>query len=331
MKPARRNFLQLAAGAAALPPLSRVTGAQSYPSRPITMIVPFPPGGPVDTLGRIVGERIRIALGQPVIVENVSGASGSLGVGRVARAAPDGYTLGMGNWTSHVGSPAMYPIQYDIVTDFEPVALLPISPTLIIARKGLPANDLKELIAWLRAHPSQATAGTVGAGSPSHISGIYFQHETGTRLQYVPYRGGAPLTQALVAGQVDIRVGAEASQTLSYLRSGEIKAFAVLDKTRWAAAPDIPTIDEAGVRGFHLPLWNGLWVPKGTPKDLVGRLNAAIADALADAALRQRIANFGFEIPAREQQTPEALAAFHRAEIGKWWPIIKAAGTKPSQ
>jgi len=302
--------------------------AQTYPSRPITMIVPFPPGGPVDTIGRIMAERMRASFGQPVIIENVPGASGSIGVARAARASPDGHTISMGNWSSHVGSPAIYPIAYDIVKDFEPVALLPIAPTLIVAKKALPANDVKELVAWLKANADKATAGTIGVGSPSHVSGIYFQNETGTRFQFVPYRGGAPLTQALVAGQIDMRVGAEASQTLSYLRSGEIKAFAVLAKTRWPAAPDIPTIDEAGVRGLHISLWNGLWAPKATPKDIIAKLNGAIVDALADPTLRARMAAIGFEIPAREQQTPAALAAFHQAEIDKWWPIIKAANIK---
>jgi tripartite-type tricarboxylate transporter receptor subunit TctC len=312
-----------------------VTGAaaqtnapSAYPSRPITMIVPFPPGGPVDTIGRIVGERMRVSFGQTVIVENVPGASGSIGVGRAARAAPDGYTLCMGNWSSHVGSPATYPIGYDIVKDLEPVALLPTAPTLIVGKKALAATNLGELIVWLKANPDKATAGTIGIGSPSHVSGIYFQNETGTRFQFVPYRGGSPLTQALVAGQIDMRVGAEASQTLSYLRSGDIKAFAVLAKTRWASAPDIPTIDEAGVRGLHISLWNGLWVPKDTPPDIIARLNAVIVEALADATVRERIANIGFEVPAPEQLTPAALGAFHRAEIAKWWPIMKAANIK---
>jgi tripartite-type tricarboxylate transporter receptor subunit TctC len=324
--PHRRQFVRLGASAAVLLALPRVARAQAYPSRPITVIVPFPPGGPVDTIGRIIGESIRVALGQSVIIENAPGASGSLGTARVGRAAPDGYTLGMGNWSSHVGAPAIFPVQFDIVKDFEPIALLPGAPTLIVGRKDLPANNLRELIAWLKANP--ATAGTVGAGSASHISGIYFQNETGTRLQYVPYRGGGPLTQALVGGQIDIRVGAEASQTLSYLRSGEIKAFAVLDKNRWAGAPDIPTVDEAGVRGLHLSVWNGLWAPKATPREITAKLNAAIADALADDAVRQRVTKIGFDIPAREMRTPEALAAFHRAEIDKWWPIIKSANIK---
>jgi tripartite-type tricarboxylate transporter receptor subunit TctC len=324
----RRQFLHLGSSAAALLAFPRIARAQAYPSRPITIIVPFPPGGPVDTIGRIFGEHIRIALGQSVIIENVPGASGSLGTARVARATPDGYTLGMGNWSSHVGSPAIYPVQFDIARDFEPIALLPGAPTLIVGRKGLPASDLRELIAWLKANPGGATAGTVGAGSASHISGIHFQNETGTRLQYVPYRGGGPLMQALVGGQIDIRVGAEASQTLGYLRSGEIKAFAVLDKARWAAAPDIPTADEAGVPGLHMTVWNGLWAPKATPRDITAKVNAAIANALGDTAVRQRVTEVGFDVPEREMRTPEALAAFHRAEIDKWWPIIKAANIK---
>jgi tripartite-type tricarboxylate transporter receptor subunit TctC len=318
----------VAVACAATVALAAGAAAQSYPSRPITMLVPFPPGGPVDTIGRIIGERMRGAFGQTVIIENVPGASGSIGVARVARAAPDGYTLGMGNWSSHVGSPAIYRVTYDIVKDFEPVALLPIAPTLIVGKKALPANDLRELIAWLKANPDTATAGTIGLGSASHVSGVYFQNETGTRLQFVPYRGGAPLTQALVAGQVDIRLGAEASQVLAYLRNGEIKAFAVLAKTRWAAAPDIPTIDEAGVRGLHISLWNGLWVPKATPRDIIDKLNGAVVEALADLTVRKRIADIGFEIPAPEQLTPEALRTFHQAEIDKWWPIMKAANIK---
>lgn len=299
-----------------------------FPQRPITLIVPFPAGGPVDTLARILSEKLRASLGQPVIVENVSGAGGSLGVGRVARAAPDGTTLVLGNWTSSVGAPAIYPVGYDIIDDFAPVGLLAFSRLVIIARKNLPADDVQTLIRWLKADPGRATAGTIGVGSPSQVGGLHFQTLTGTRFQLVPYRGAAPALQDLVAGQIDLRFGAEASQTLPYLRAGTIKALAVMDRTRWPAAPDIPTIDEAGVPGLHLSYWQALWAPKATPPAILARLNGAVVDALADPALRQRLSELGQDVPAREQQTPDALAAFHKGEIARWWPIIKAAGLK---
>ena len=265
---------------------------------------------------------------RPIIIENVGGASGGIGVTRVVRSTPDGYTLSMGNWTSHVGGPAIYPVQFDILKDLEPVAMLPSAPTIIVARQNMPANDLKELVAWLKANPDKATAATVGAGSPGHVSGLYFQSQTGTRMQFVPYRGGGPANQDLLGGQVDMRIGAEASQMLPHVRAGRVKAYAIMAKTRWPVAPDIPTIDEAGVPGVHISVWTGLWAPKGTPKDVVTRLNAAMVEVLADEAVRKRIAEIGSEIPARDQQTPEALAAFHKAETDKWWPIIKAANIK---
>ena len=302
--------------------------AQVYPSRPIAVVVPFPPGGQVDSVARLLLDRMRVALGQPLIVENAGGASGTIGTGRAVRAAPDGYTLGMGNWTSHVGGPAMYAPAYDILKDLEPVSLLLVAPTVIVGRQGLPPNTLQELIAWLKANPDKATAATVGAGSPGHISGIHFQNVTGTRIQFVPYRGGGPANQDLVGGQVDLRIGAEASQMLPYIRSGHTKAYAILAKTRWPVAPDVPTADEAGVPGIHISLWTGLWAPKGTPKDIIAKLNAAVGQTLADPAVRQRVVDVGFEIPAREQLTPEALAAFHKAETEKWWPIIRAANIK---
>jgi tripartite-type tricarboxylate transporter receptor subunit TctC len=302
--------------------------AQVYPSRPITIIVPFPAGGPVDMLARILSEPMRSSLGQPMIVENVSGAGGSLGIGRLARAAPDGYTLGIGNWTSSVGAPAIYPLAYDILQDFEPVALLAISQLMVVGSKAFPPNDLRELIAWLKANPGKASAGTIGVGSPSHVGGLYFQSLTGTRFQFVPYRGAAPALQDLVAGQIDLRFGAEASQTLPYLRSGTIKPFAVMGRTRWPAAADVPTIDEAGLPGLYLSFWQAFWLPKRTPRDIVARLNAAVLAALADPAVRQRLTDLGQEIPPPDQQSPEALAAFHKAEIDKWWPIIRQAGIK---
>jgi tripartite-type tricarboxylate transporter receptor subunit TctC len=324
----RRRFLRLAAGAAALPALPRYAQAQDYPARPITLIVPFPAGGPTDTIARIFGERLRQALGQSVIIENVGGAGATIGVARVIRAAPDGYTLSAGNSTSHVGGPAIYPFQYDILADLESVALLSISPTLLIARRDLPANTVQELIAWLQANPDRATAGTSGAGSSGHLASILFQRQTGTRFQIVPYRGAAPAMQDLVSGQIDLRFASEGSQSLPYLRDGQIKALAMLGPTRWPPTPDIPTIDEQGLPGIHLALWNGLWAPKGTPRDIVLKLNGAIRAALSDAAVRQRIIDLGQIMPTPEQQTPEGLAAYHKAEIEKWWPIIKAANIK---
>ena len=303
-------------------------GAQTYPSRTVTIIVPYSAGGPTDTLARILAEAMRRSLGQPVIIENVAGAGSTIGVGRVAHAAPDGYTIVIGTWTSHVGAPATYPVAFDIVADFAPVALLPISPTMIIGKKTLAAGTVQELIAWLRANPDKALAGTVGAGSPSHVVGIFFQQRTGTRFQFVPYKGGGPAMQDLVAGHIDLRMGAEASQTLPFLKSGAIKAFAILGPHRWPAAPDIPTVDEAGLPGLHLSFWNAMWVPKGTPAAVVARLNAAVVEALADDAVKARLTGLGMEIPPPADLTPQALAAFHKAEIEKWWPIIKSAGIK---
>jgi tripartite-type tricarboxylate transporter receptor subunit TctC len=312
----------LAAGTAA---------AETYPSRTITIIVPYSAGGPTDTLARILADAMRRSLDQPVIVENVAGAGSTIGVGRVAHAAPDGYTIVIGTWTSHVGAPAIYPVQFDIRADFAPVSLLPIAPTMIIGRKTLAANTLQDLIGWLRANHDRALAGTVGAGSPSHVVGIFFQQRTGTRFQFVPYKGGGPAMQDLVAGHIDMRMGSEASQTLPFLRSGTIKAFAILGQHRWPAAPEIPTVDEAGLPGLYLPFWNGMWVPKGTPDAVVVRLNAAVVAALADDAVRGRLTALGMEIPPRDELTPQALRAFHKAEIEKWWPIIRSAGIKIDQ
>lgn len=326
---ATRTAALLAAALAAFSGPATQALAQAYPSRPISIVVPFPPGGQVDTLARILLEKMRTSLGQPIIIENIGGASGSIGTARVARAAPDGYTLSMGNWTSHVGGPAIFPVQFDILKDLEPVALLPSAPTVIVGRSTLPAGNLRELIDWIKANPNKATAATVGAGSPGHVSGIYFQNQTGTSIQFVPYRGGGPANQDLLAGQVDMRIGAEASQMLPHVRGGKAKAYAVMAKTRWSVAPDIPTIDEAGVPGVHISVWTGLWAPKGTPRAIVERLNVTMTEALADETVRKRIAEIGSEIPGRDQQSPEALAAFHKAETDKWWAIIKAAGIKP--
>jgi tripartite-type tricarboxylate transporter receptor subunit TctC len=298
--------------------------AEDYPSHPITMIVPFAAGGPTDTLGRILSERMRQSLGQTIIIENVTGAGSTIGVGRAVQAAPDGYTLSIGNWTSHVGSGALYPIQYDLLEDFEPVSLLTFAPMIIVGKNDLPARDAKELIAWLKANPDKASAATVGAGSAAHVCGLYFQEKISTRLLFVPYRGGAPAMQDLVGGQIDLMC-AEASQTLTYVRSGKMKALAVMTKTRWPALPDVPTTDEIGTPGMYISFWHGLWVPKGTPKDVIARLNWAVVDTLADPTVRQRLTDLGQVLATPDQQTPEALAAYHKAEIEKWWPIIKAA------
>jgi tripartite-type tricarboxylate transporter receptor subunit TctC len=302
--------------------------AQDYPARAITIVVPFPPGGPTDTVARVVGERMKSSLGQPVIVENVSGASGSIGAARVARAAPDGYTLVVGQWSSHVGAGAMSNLPYDQLNDFAPVALLTSSPLWIIARKDVPANDLKELIAWAKANPGKVTAGTVGIGSGTHLCLIYFQNLTGTSFQVVPYRGGPPMMQDIVAGQVDLSCP-EASQNLPLYRSDRIKVFAVMGQQRWSAAPDVPTTEEAGVPGLHFPFWNAMWAPKGTPAPVIDRLNAAVREAFDDPAVRKRFTDLGYDIPAPDHLAPAALGRHHKAEIDKWLPIIKAANITP--
>jgi tripartite-type tricarboxylate transporter receptor subunit TctC len=325
--PHRRQFLQLAAGAAALPALSRLARAQAYPSRPITMVVPFPPGGPLDTVARITAEAMRVSLGQPVIIENVAGAAGSLGVGRVARAAGDGYTLSAGFVGTHVFNGATYTLQYDLLEDFEPISLIASNSWLIVAKKGMPANDLKDFIGWLKANPDKASQGTIGAGSPHHVAGIFFQKETGTRFQFVPYRGAAPAMQALVAGQIDMIIDSP-TIAMPQVRAGNIKGYAVAAKSRLATAPDIPTVDEAGLPGFYVSSWSGLWAPKGTSKEVVAKLSTAVANGLADEAVRSRFTDIGMQVFPREQRTPEALRAHQKAEIDKWWPIIKEAGLK---
>jgi tripartite-type tricarboxylate transporter receptor subunit TctC len=329
MKLPRRNFLHLAAGAAALPALSRIARAQAYPTRLITVIVPFPPGGMgTDAVARVLIEPMKVSLGQALIIENVPGASGSIGVARAARAAPDGYTISIGNWASHVGAGAANPVQYDVLRDLEPVSRIAESPMMIVAKQGFPARNFAELVTWLKANPDKATAGTVGPGSGSHLCGVYFQNTVGTRLQFVPYRGGGLAIQDLVTGQIDLMCD-QAANAWPHVRNGSINAYAMMAKARWFAAPDIPTVDELGFPGIYHSLWTGLWVPKGTSNGVITRLNDAVRASLADPAVRQRFTDLGQEIAPQDQQTPGALAAFHKAEIEKWWPIIKAANIKP--
>src|SRR5262245_10542892 len=304
-----------------------VAAAEDYPSRPITIVVPFPAGGPTDTLARILGDRMKDSLGQSLIVENVTGAGATIGVGRAIQSPPDGYTLILGNWTSHVGAPALYPVQWNILTDLEPVARLSVSSLMIVGKTALPANNAKELIAWLKDNPDKASAASVGAGSGAHVCGLYFQEKTGTRFQFVPYRGGAPAMQDLVSGQIDLMC-AEASQTLAHVRAGKMKAFAVMSKTRFPALPDVPTMEEVGISGAEISFWHGLWAPKGTPKPIIAKLNEAVVAAFADPHVRKRITDLGQSIPPLPELTPEALAAHHKAEVEKWWPVIKSANIK---
>jgi tripartite-type tricarboxylate transporter receptor subunit TctC len=297
--------------------------AQSFPSRPITMIVPFAAGGPTDVIARVIGERMGQSLGQPVVIENVTGAGGTIAAGRVARAAPDGYTLDLATWSTHVVTPVLYQLQYDVFRDFEPVAWLTQTPLLLVSRKDIPANDLKELVAWLKSNAVLLGS----AGGTDQVAGYLLQQQTGAKIQVVPYRGLAPAMQDLLAGRIDLLFD-QPSDAMPQIRSGTIKGYAVTASTRAAVAPDIPTVDEAGLPGLHISPWHSLWLPKGTPPAVIAKLNAAALDALADAAVRKRLGDVGQDIVPREQQTPEALAAYYKSETDKWWPIIKAAGIK---
>jgi tripartite-type tricarboxylate transporter receptor subunit TctC len=327
MKCPRRKLLHLAAGAVALPAVSRTAWAQAYPSRPITIVVGAAAGGPTDTIARIITERMRVPLGQTIVIENNGAAAGSIAHGRIARATPDGYTLSLGHWGTHVVNAAVYTLQYDVLKDFEPVALISVSPYFIVGKRDLPANDLKDLVAWLKASGDKATQGTSGAGSPGHIGGVSLQSMLGTRWLFVPYRGANPVMQALLAGDFDWTFTTP-DQGLPQIRAGRIKPYAITAKSRMALAPDIPTTDEAGLPGFHLSYWHGLWAPRGTPKAIIETLNAAVVAALAEPAVRQRLGDIGQEIFPREQQRPESLGALQKAEIAKWWPIIKEANIK---
>jgi tripartite-type tricarboxylate transporter receptor subunit TctC len=301
--------------------------AQNFPSRPITIIVPFSAGGPSDAMARILAERMKVTLGEAVLVENVTGAGGSVGVGRAVRSPPDGYTISFGHLGTHVANGAIYKLGYDLVTDLEPVALLPSNPMIIVSKNAVPAKSLKEFLGWLKAQATPPTAGTAGAGSGSHIAGLYFESVTGIKLQYVPYRGTGPAMNDLVAGQIDLIVD-QTSNSIGQVRAGTIRAYAITDSKRVESASDIPTVDEAGLPGFHMTLWSGLWVPKDTPKGIVAKLNAATVDALNDPAIRRQLENLGLQMPPKDKLTPEALGAWQKAEIAKWWPMIKAANVK---
>jgi tripartite-type tricarboxylate transporter receptor subunit TctC len=298
--------------------------AQAFPSRPITLIVPFPPGGSTDTAARILGEAMRGPLGQPVVIENVGGAGGSIGVARVARAAPDGYTIDIGQWDTHVGA-IIYPINFDLQKDFAPLGLLSLNPQLLIARKGFPADDLKGLVAWMKANPGRATF--VDQNAAARVTGILMQQSTATKVEFIPYRGAGPAMQAMLGGQVDLMV-VQAAVTLPQARAGTVKILANLSPERSRVIPDVPTSGESGIPGLYASGWFGLFAPRGTPKEIVAKLSGAMMHALADAKVQARFADLGLDVAQREQQTPEGLAAFHKGEIEKWWPIIKAAGIK---
>jgi tripartite-type tricarboxylate transporter receptor subunit TctC len=323
----RRQFLQFAGAAVAAPAASRIATAQTYPTRPITIMVGAPAGGPTDTIARILAQHMRISLRQAIIIENNGTAGGTIAHGRTARAAPDGYTLSLGHTATHVLNGAVYSLTYDVSKDFEPISLVSSNSWLIAAKGTLPPRDLQEFIGWLKLNPGTALQGLGGIGAPDHVASVLLQSTMGIRWQFVPYRGSAPLMQDLVAGQIDWAIPVP-DTSIPQMRAGRIKIYAVAAPRRLPAAPDIPTVDEAGLPGFYVSYWHGLWAPRGTPKEIIATINAALVDALADRGIRQRFAEIGQEIFPQEQQNPRALAALQMAEIEKWWPIIIAAGIK---
>ena len=301
--------------------------ADNYPSHPITLVVPFSAGGPTDSIARIMADHMRQTLGQNLVIENVTGAGGSIGVGRVVRSAPDGYTVSIGHLGTHVANGALYKLGYDLVNDLEPVGLLPTNPMIFVSKNAVQAKTLQDLLAWMKSRPSPPVAGTAGAGSASHVAGLYFESVTGIKLQFVPYRGTAPAMNDLVAGQIEMMID-QTSNSINQIRAGTIRAYAVTKETRLESAQDIPTTDEAGMPGFHMQLWSGLWVPKGTPRDIVMKINAAAVAAMKDPAVRKKFDDLGLEVPAEDRMSPEVLADFQKAEIAKWWPMLKAANVK---
>jgi tripartite-type tricarboxylate transporter receptor subunit TctC len=303
-----------------------VAAAQGFPTRPVTFVAAGPVGGPTDAIGRIVAEGMRPVLGQAILIENVA-SSGGTAVRKVGHAEPDGYTIELGHWGTNVVDGVAMSLPFDLLTDFEPIALIATNPLLITSRKDLPAANLQELVAYIKARPGKVTLAEPGAGSPPHVAGVFFEKLTDTDLQFVPYRGGGPALQDLIAGHIDLNMG-QAAVALAQIRAGTIKAYGVMTESRISAAADIPTTDEAGVPGLHLSVWHALWAPKGTPPNIIAKLNTAVVAALADPAVRQRLAQIGQDVPPRDLQTPEALHNFQKSEIEKWWPIIKEAGIK---
>jgi tripartite-type tricarboxylate transporter receptor subunit TctC len=320
---------KLAIVAAAVSTLIGVNAAaQTYPSRPITIIVPFAAGGPTDALARIMAERMRVSLGQTIIVENVTGAGGTIGVGRAVRSPPDGYTLSIGHLGTHVVNGAIYPLNFDLINDLDPVGLIGSNPMLIVTKNAVPARNLRELMNWIKANSGKVSAGTAGIGSGAHFAGVYFKNLINADVLFVPYRGTGPALQDLVAGQIDLIVD-QASNSLPQVQQGAIRAYAVTSDRRLAALPDVPTVDEAGLPAFHVTLWSAVWAPKGTPTEIVAKLNAAMVDSLADPSVVKRMGEMGLDIYPPDKLTPEFLHAFQRAEVDKWWPIIKAAKITP--
>lgn len=303
--------------------------AQTYPNRPITLVIPLAPGGSTDTIGRIVGEGMSRALGQPVVVENVSGAGGTTGVGRVVRANPDGYTFMVGQWGTHVATGAIYNLGFDLLTDLQPIGLIAAQPFLIVGRKSLPATDLKGLLDWIKANPDKASQGHSGVGSPGHVSGMFLQKMTGLTWAMVAYRSAGPAMQDVITGNIDIAMDTPATSR-PHVEAGTVKAFAVSSKSRIATMPDVPTIEEAGVSGFSFSFWHAYWAPKGIPPEALNKLSGALRTALAEPGMRKRLIELSQDIFPADQQTPEALAAYQKAEIDRWWPVIKAAGIKPN-
>jgi tripartite-type tricarboxylate transporter receptor subunit TctC len=318
---------KILAGCVALLSLGGFALADPFPAHPITIVVPFSAGGPSDAMARVLAERMKATLGEAILVENTTGAGGSIAVGRVVHSPSDGYTIGFGHLGTHVANGAIYKLGYDLVGDLEPVVLLPSNPMIIVSKNAVPAKSLNELLAWLKSRPQPATAGTAGAGSGSHIAGLAFEAASGVKLQFVPYRGTAPAMNDLVAGQIDLIVD-QLSNSISQVRAGTIRAYGITNDKRIEQAPDIPTTDEAGLPGLHMTLWSGLWVPKRTPKEIVAKLNAAAVDALNDPAVRRQLENMGLQMPPADKLTPQALGAWQQAEIARWWPIIKAANVK---
>src|SRR5262245_2822717 len=302
-------------------------GAQGYPNKPITMVVPFSAGGPTDTIARLLGERMGRTLGQTVLVENTAGAAGSIAFGRVARATPDGYLVGIGHIGPNVFNGAIYNLQYDLLKDFEPIAMVATNPQILVGKNALAAKDLKELLAWVKANGDKVSYGTAGPGSPSHVTGVYFNQLIGSNAKAIHYKGAAPAMTDLISGQIDIYFD-QAVTAVPNSKAGRVRPYAVTANKRIAAAPEIPTVDEAGLPGLYMSIWHAIWAPRGTPPAVIARLNGAVVEALADEAVRKRLMDIGQEIPPREQQTPQALGAHHKAEIEKWWPLVKAAGVK---